>query len=404
MERSVIVEPSLLEGVTLQRVSRCFDLGMDDYTESSDFLEEKEEAVVVQKKPRLSLSLKKKVPAVCTSEGVAASTPTKRHRPVLKPVNSSVCKDRYELTKSEFDYEKMCVPFVPQNTKKNNDWAYKNFVSWRNARNLLNKENPCPEDLLEQPWDVVELSYWLPRYACETRTQDGKKYPAATVYSLLGGLLRRMRSVSLDCPNFLDTKDARFRDMHAIIDTYFRELRMTGVGADVKHASLVTKEEENALWEKGVMGLDTPERLFYAVFYYNGKNLCLRGGKEHRSLKISQFVRYEDPDRYIYTENGSKNRSGGLNQMDVENKSIPVLACDKLKDRCHFQIIRKYLSKLPNKAFEMDCFYMKPLGNQVANDPDKAWFANQACGENKLANVVKTMFSKIGVTGKTNHS
>ena len=56
------------------------------------------------------------------------------------------------------------------------------IISWRDARNREHPENPCPEDLLyKQPFDVSALSYWLSRYACETHTRVGKKYPASTV-------------------------------------------------------------------------------------------------------------------------------------------------------------------------------------------------------------------------------
>lgn len=100
--------------------------------------------------------------------------------------------------------------------------------------------------------------------------------------------------------------------MHAIIDTYFRSLKEDEVGAEVKHADIVSKEEENLLWEQSVLGVDFPLALLCAFFFYNGNNLCLRGGKEHRALKLSQLVRHQEPDRYVYTENGSKNRCGSL--------------------------------------------------------------------------------------------
>ena len=38
----------------------------------------------------------------------------------------------------------------------------------------------------------------------------------------------------------------------------------------------------------GTLGTGSPS-LMNAVFYNNGKILCLRGGEEHRKLKISQF-------------------------------------------------------------------------------------------------------------------
>ena len=112
--------------------------------------------------------------------------------------------------------------------------------------------------------------------------------------------------------------------MHSIIDAYFRQLRVEGVGTV---ASLISKEEENALWDNGVLGDDTPERLLNAVFYYNGKNLRLRGGTEHRSLKLSQITRSKDPDKYTYTENGSKS---GLYEPCVENKSVVLMGNSEL--------------------------------------------------------------------------
>ena len=189
----------------------------------------------------------------------------------------------------------MSVPFVPKNTIECNEWAYNNFQVWLENRNRSYPEDQCPKNLLHRlPWDPAAMSHWLARFACETRTVAGEKYPATTVFSLLSGLLHRTRAIDPDCPNFMDMKDARFREVDSIIDSYFRELHESGVGAEVKRTCVITKEEENALWEKGVWGVDMPETLLRIVFYYNGKNLCLWGGKEHRAMKISQIVRHHD--------------------------------------------------------------------------------------------------------------
>lgn len=61
------------------------------------------------------------------------------------------------------------------------------------------------------------------------------------------------------------------------------------------------------------------------MFFLNGKNFCLRGGVEHRELKLSQFSREvievdgKNLDRYTYTEYVSKNRSRGLKQIRQGN-------------------------------------------------------------------------------------
>ena len=254
----VVVEQNLLSVIDpTKRVPRRFDLGMSDFVGSDAFDENQDPT------PRkLSLALKKR-PKEPSSESAKAKKPR-------KALQASVSNEI-----NEADYERMAVPFVPANTKKNNDWARKNFIAWRDARNAANPDNKCPEDLLYKvPFDIDALVYWLPRYVCETRTKAGNKYPASTLLCLLGGLLREMRSVSPDCPNFMDTSDSRFKGMHSIVDYYFRQLRNEGVGASVKHASLINKDEENILWQQGVLGDDTPERLLRAVFYCNGKNIA----------------------------------------------------------------------------------------------------------------------------------
>ena len=121
-------------------------------------------------------------------------------------------------------------------------------------------------------------------------------------------------------------------------------------------------------------------------------------------MKISQIVRHKDPDHYVYTENGSKKRSGSLNQLRLENKTVPVFPCADAGVGCHVSILDKYLSKLPLIALQKDWFYLKPLGNHVTADPSKAWYTCQPRGENKLSGMVKSMFAMVGVVGKTNHS
>ena len=71
--------------------------------------------------------------------------------------------------------------------------------------------------------------------------------------------------------------------------------------------------------------------------------------------------------------------------------------------RCHVHLLDVYISKL-QKAHEIDCFYMQPMGDNVVNNPSKPWFSTQPCGENKLMGMVKNMFTRIGISGKTNHS
>lgn len=112
---------------------------------------------------------------------------------------------------------------------------------------------------------------------------EARMYPASTVFALLASILHHRRAIDPLGPNFLDVKHARFKEMHAVIDAYFRELCEAGVGGECKRTATVSKEDENLLWE-GVLGVDTRESLLCVVFYYNGKSFCLHGEKEYRGL------------------------------------------------------------------------------------------------------------------------
>lgn len=70
-----------------------------------------------------------------------------------------------------------------------------------------------------------------------------------------------------------------------------------------------------------MLGSDNPASLLHAVFYVNGKTWRGRTAK----FKISQLKRLTNPDKYVYTEYASKNRCGGLKQIRVKSKSMPIV-------------------------------------------------------------------------------
>ena len=100
------------------------------------------------------------------------------------------------------------------------------------------------------------------------------------------------------------------------------------------------------------------------------KNFCLRGGEEHRNLKLSQLKKTHNG--YIYTENASKNRQGGLGQLRMKNKSVEIIANRDAGDRCHCMLLDLYISKLPDEAKSKDLFYVRPL--EQTKESNKSWY------------------------------
>ena len=73
-------------------------------------------------------------------------------------------------------------------------------------------------------------------------------------------------------------------------------------------------------------------------FFYNGKNFMLCRGAEHGELKFPKLTRDFTSDgllRFTYTKNHSKNRCGGFNQLDIENKTLQLLLVFVLDTTLH---------------------------------------------------------------------
>ena len=85
----------------------------------------------------------------------------------------------------------------------------------------------------------------------EGRRADGNEYPSSTFYHLLAALVRYSRSKYRESHNFLDKSDPRFRELRGACESILRQLRQAGVGAEVKHAALITPDEEDMLWNPG---------------------------------------------------------------------------------------------------------------------------------------------------------
>ena len=180
----------------------------------------------------------------------------------------------------------------------------------------------------------------------------------------------------------------------------FRQLHQSGVGTDVQHTAVINHEEEDKLWSSGILNVTEPKGLQQALFYV-GKVYCIRGGEEQRCLKPSQFVRSSDPDCYTYTEHGSKNRSGGLAQLNVSNKQVPCYANPGNEPRCVVFLLDKYFKKLPTYAFDNDIFFRPKC--KAPSSPEQPWYDCVHVGKNRLSTMVRYMCAESGSSKKTNH-
>lgn len=160
--------------------------------------------------------------------------------------------------------------------------------------------------------------------------EDGQPYTLRSISHLIAGLQRHISSEKLPI-RLVHPTSTVFRPLHCTLDNLYRRLHAQGIGIKPKRAEILSADEEEHLWSTRALGTHSPSALLNAVFYYNGLHFVLRGGAEHRGLRISQlkFRSIPDPDLpgqmtecIEYTEHGSKNRPGGHHQLNVENKTV----------------------------------------------------------------------------------
>ena len=75
--------------------------------------------------------------------------------------------------------------------------------------------------------------------------------------------------VNPNCPNFFDLNNKQFSSLHTIMDNVFCKLRSNGVDSSSKAAAVFTREDEDKLWDLGVLGTENPKALLRAVLVKN---------------------------------------------------------------------------------------------------------------------------------------
>ena len=322
-------------------------------------------------------------------------------------------QQRFQLSSSP-EVAKAKKGYVPPNTLKSTAWAVRVFEDWRKQRNSKCPSRIIPDDVL-LAGDNASLCEWLCVFCKEARKQNGEPYTPRSISQLLAGIQRYMHRETDSGITLLDGKDPVFQPLHRLLDSLFRDLHAQGIGATRRRSSTLSKDDEDRLWSMGVLGVKTPEALLNAVFFYNGMFLILRGGEEHRKLKLSQFKFSTVPDPkqsgvtttcVTYTEHGSKNHPGGTHQLNLDNKEVAHYACPAAGERCYVSLLQLYISKLPASAFESDIFYHKPRQSKRPFLDGEAWYEKMQLGHNRLSSMLKDMLVAAGVDAadKSNHS
>ena len=285
-----------------------------------------------------------------------------------------------EGSSSDSDVDFSVLPTWTKNTRDSTKWAVDTFVCWQKSRAARfpdNSEERPPSGLLKSS-DPQLLGKWLGLFADEARKTDGKYYPAKTVYHILAGLYRYMRSLNPSCPNFL-SDGPHFRSIH---DAFVTE---RGNAVEYKIHRSLSEEEQDKLLASGTLSIDTPDALLKALFVLNAKSFGLHSAEHQGRLKLGYLKRMTDPLRYVYREQPAEAVSVSSMSRGKADKTVHALAGAQEGNLCHVHVLDFYLKKIPPEAFEKDVFYLHPVKDWASSEH---WFTLRPMGRSAIAKLV----------------
>ena len=93
--------------------------------------------------------------------------------------------------------------------------------------------------------------------------ENGDQYPSSSLYDLLQSL-----STYLEWEKIFENKlmSGAFHDIHNMLDNMKKERAAEGIKIRPE-CKLILEDHEEALWQKGVLGDNSPDKLTYTFFW-----------------------------------------------------------------------------------------------------------------------------------------
>ena len=117
-------------------------------------------------------------------------------------------------------------------------------------------------------------------------------------------------------------------NLQCVLDNVMKERASMNLGTVRRQAQVISMNYENDLWDRKVLGEDTPEELRNTVLFLLGVNLALHAGDEHYALRhpggcTTSQLSYEYNSLgikcLVYREDTvMKTNQGGLKDMKKE--------------------------------------------------------------------------------------
>ncbi len=240
----------------------------------------------------------------------------------------------------------------------------------------------------------------------EVRRVDGEEYPGNMLYSLIIMLQLFFEKQGKEW-KLLEGRV--FHPVRNTLDNLMKARALSRISKAANSSDPISQDEEDRLWDEGVLGEDEPDVLRDTIMYLVGLSFALRGGREQCALRCPghepqiEVKRADDGTEYLeYREDlRSKTNQGGLNSRKITPKVIRAYSHTNI-ERNIVRLYKKYVSLLLQES-KSPALYKYSLARGCRSG--HTWYMDKPLGINTVTKTVKSMMSKIGAQGRyTNHS
>ncbi|CAD6991527.1 zinc finger MYM-type protein 4 isoform X2 [Ceratitis capitata] len=261
--------------------------------------------------------------------------------------------------------------------------AWKQWVMTKNAdiEKSTTRRRPFKTELLQMTAD--ELNYSLCLFVKEVRKPNGTEYAPDTIYYLVLGIQQYLYENGRIDNIFTDPYYERFTDC---LDEVARKFSV--LYNDSQY--IVTRVEEEHLWECKQLGAHSPHVLLSTLMFFNTKHFNLTTVEEHMQLSFSHIMKHWKRSAQNAKMPGTRNvllrfypPQAGLDANPRKKKVYEQQENEENPLRCPVRLYEFYLSKCPESVkTRNDVFYLQPERSCVPDSP--VWYSTQALSQESL--------------------
>ncbi|XP_028408279.1 uncharacterized protein KIAA1958-like [Dendronephthya gigantea] len=250
------------------------------------------------------------------------------------------------------------------------------------------------------------LNKYLSEFIMSVRKKDGKEFEPTSLRSLVTSFERHLKSKSY--PSSI-INDLVFEQTMKVLRSKQKMLKKQGEGNKPNASVALTNEEIQIIYERKLLGIESPEALLNTLWLNNCLHFGLRGCKEHRDMcwgDVKLHKTAQGQEYLEFNERQTKTRTGS-DYRDVRTVPPKMFATDR-SEKDPVAVYKFFSQKRPQEMNYDDAPFYLSVNNFKATDSaeTKAWFKPVAVGVNKLNSLVKRMAANAGIENSRlrNHS